>query len=81
MSKKKLIISKGHTYNFLKLCYILIIVVALFMLKFIVYPENEFQLLLALNCRDLFMQSLIYSLAITVFWSVVLIKALEKRGT
>jgi hypothetical protein len=76
MKKQGAIISPLHTINIIKLCYILILACSLFALKVLIYPEGEYQVLLAVTQIPIFLESLSLSLVICTCLSVVIFRAI-----
>ena len=76
MKGKNLPISPRHTFHFIKLCYILIIIVSLFGLKLAIYPEGEYQAWLAISASSILIEGVIYATIICSVLSYAIVKVL-----
>ena len=74
MKERHLPITPTHTLNFIKLCYILIITVGMFGIKLFVFPESEYELLLAISIGTMLIESLTYSTLICTALSLVIFR-------
>ena len=75
MKKQGAIISPLHTINIIKLCYILILVVSLFALKFQIFPEGEYQLMARITLYDMFIENIVWSAIISSILSFAIFKS------
>lgn len=75
MKKKDFFIRRRDAINIIKLCYILILVVSLFALKFQIFPEGEYQLMARITLYDMFIENIVWSAIISSILSFAIFKS------
>ena len=67
---------RAHVMNIIKLCYIMITLSALFVLKIIVHPESIQQILISPHEIDFMLESIFHATGITTAGNVLAIRLL-----
>ncbi|MBO5374214.1 MAG: hypothetical protein J6A54_02040 [Clostridia bacterium] len=81
MAKKpKTLVSARHAFNYIKLCYLLILTVAMYGLKLQVYPESDYEMLFALTKTNFLIESVAWALIISIAFSVILLKKFKENA-
>ena len=75
MKKMDFFIRRRDAINIIKLCYILILVVSLFALKFQIFPEGEYQLMARITLYDMFIENIVWSAIISSILSFAIFKS------
>lgn len=63
---------RAHLRNFIKLCYILIIISALYSLKIFINPEGAYEMLVAPHQMSIYLENIFWSLMITISGNALL---------
>lgn len=76
MKKKISQKTKLHILNFIKLCYILIILCALYTLKVVIYPESTYEILIMPYQIYLMLECIFHATLILIIGNALLIRLL-----